>query len=231
MPDTASDLPPHSAEPEAPKPKLSGGCIMILVVFGWLFALAAWMGWHLLGQVREMRTFTDATAQAIAPTAPSGAEKATLLARLSAFANGIETNQPATLTLSIADLNHLLASQAPISRLQDIAKVEDITDTIRVKVALALNGLPFTGERLYLNAFINVRPEVRKDAGLMLITRSIEVPNRTLTPGFLATYLEANHLDGLALDDVRKDEKLKSLLAKISTIRCEPGSVIVEYLP
>lgn len=204
---------------------------MIMVVFGWLLALGAWMVWHLYSQVKEIRGFTDSTAQAISPTAPSAGESAALQSRLTAFATAIEARQAATLELTVADLNHLLAGQKPVNRLQDIAKVEEITDAIRVRVALAINGIPFTGERLYLNGFINVRPEMRKDTGLILLTRTIEVPGRQLTPGFTQTYLEANHLDGLALDEVRKDNKLSTIMAKITTVRCEGGKVIAEYLP
>ena len=221
--------PPAAAE--VPKSKLSGGCIMMLVVFGWLFALGAWMVWHLYGQVKEMRGFTDPAAQAISPSAPSGEEKAALAARLQSFAASMEAKQASKLELTVTDLNHLLAGQEPVNRLQDIAKVEEITDAIRVKVALAINGIPFTGERLYLNGFISVRPEIRKDTGLMFLTRTIAVPGRELTPGFTKTYLEANHLDGLALVEVRKDEKLKAILAKITAVRCEAGRVIAEYLP
>ena len=220
---------PANAPP--PSPKVSGGCIMIMVVVFWLLALGLWMLWHLMGQVKEMRSFTDPTAQAIQPTAPSGEEKAALQSRMKAFAAAINAKQQAKLELSAADLNHLIAAQEPVSRLQDIAKVEEITDLIRVKVALALNGIPFSGERMYLNGFINVRPEVKKDTGVVLLTRSLEVPGRSLTPGFTKTYLDANHLDGLAMDEVRKDATLKATLAKITSIRCEPGKVVVEFLP
>ena len=219
--------PPSNLAPS----KLSGGCLMLLIVGGWFLALGIWMVWHLRGQVREMRGFTDPMAQAIAPTAPGAAEKTALLDRLKAFAAAIDAKQPAKLELSVIDLNHLLAAQEPLNRLQDIAKVEEITDSIRVKVALALNGIPFSGERLYLNGFIHVRPELKKDTGLILLTRAIEVPGRTLTPGFTQTYLDANHLDGLALDEIRKDARLTTLLTKLTAVRCEPGKVIAEYLP
>jgi hypothetical protein len=189
------------------------------------------MVWHLYGQVREIRQFTGTKAQAISPLSPTGEEKSELLGRMKAFAAAMEGKQAATLTLSVPDLNHLLAVQEPLNRLQDIASVEEITDSIRVKVALALNGIPFSGERLYLNGFINVRPELKKDLGPVLLTRAIEVPGRTLTEGFTKTYLDANHLDGLALDEVRKDESLKTLLSKITTLRCEPGKLIAEYAP
>ena len=229
MPDpTPSSLP---SGPPPPAPKLSGGCLMFLVVGGWLLALAAWMIWHLVGQVKEVRSFTDPTAQVIAPSAPSGEELAALRARLQAFAIAIEAKQAAQLELSVADLNHLLAAQDPINRLQDIAKVEDISDVLRVKVALALNGIPFSGERLYLNGFISVRPEIKSDSGLVLLTRTLEVPGRNLSPGFTKTYLEANHLDGLALDPLRKDQRLQTILSKITSVRCQPGKLIAEFLP
>lgn len=220
-------IPPATLVPA----KLSGGCIMIMIVGGWILALGVWMIWHLMGQVKEMRGFTDPTPQALTPVSPGAEEKKALQDRMAAFGAAVEAKTAAKLELTVADLNHLLAAQPPIDRLKDIAIVEEITDTIRVKVALALNGIPMTGERLYLNGFIHVRPELKKDIGLILLTRSIEVPGRTLTPGFTQTYLEANHLDGLALDEVRKDNKLKTLLSKLSAIRYEPGKVIVEYLP
>ena len=226
---------PAPSTPENPPPasnrRLTGGCLMMLVVAGWIVALGVWMAWHLYGQVREIRTFTDPTAQAISPLAPTGAQKSELQGRLAAFATAIGAKQAASLTLSVDDLNHLLAAQEPVNRLQDIARVEAITDVIRVKVALALNGIPFTGERLYLNGFISVRPDLKKDLGPVLLTRAIEVPGRPLTEGFTKTYLEANHLDSLALDEVRKDEGLKPLLGKITSLRCEPGQVIAEYVP
>lgn len=231
-PDPAASSAAASPTPTpAPAGKPANGCIMIAVVAGWLLILGIWMIWNLTRQVKEIRTFADPVAQAIAPQAPTGEEKAALQARLKAFADAIDAKQKAALELTVADLNHLLASQEPVSRLQDIAKVEEITDSIRVKVALALNGIPFSGERLYLNGFIMVRPEVQKDIGLMLLTRDVEVPGKTLTPGFKKTYLDANHLDGLALDEVRKNEKVKTWLSKITAIRCEAGRVIAEYIP
>ncbi|MDB6072102.1 MAG: hypothetical protein JWL81_3273 [Verrucomicrobiales bacterium] len=229
-PDPATSSSAVSPAP-APSGKPGNGCIMIAVVAGWLLILGVWMIWNLTRQVKEIRTFADPVAQAIAPQAPTGEEKAALQARLKAFADAIDAKQKAALELTVADLNHLLASQEPVSRLQDIAKVEEITDSIRVKVALALNGIPFSGERLYLNGFILARPELQKDIGLMLLTRDLEVPGKTLTPGFKKTYLDANHLDGLALDEVRKNDKVKTWLSKITAIRCEAGRVIAEYIP
>ncbi len=208
-----------------------GGLTMLLIVGGWILLLAAWMGWHLYSQVKEIRGFTETRAQAIGPVSPSGDQQAELQGRMKAFAAAVEAKQKAVLELSVADLNHLLGAQEPVSRLKDIAKVEEITDAIRVKVALQLNGIPFTGEQLFLNGFITARPELQKDTGLILLTRTIEVPGNTLTPGFTKTYLEANHLDGLVLDEVRKDEKLKGLLSKLTAIRCEPGKVIVDFVP
>ena len=227
---TMSEAPPSPATEIAPR-KTWGGLTMLAFVGFWFVLLAGWMGWHLYSQVKEIRGFTDPAPQLLGLVPPTGDEKAALRGRLTAFAAAIDAKQKATLELTAADLNHLLAAQEPVSRLQDIARVEEITDVIRVKVALAINGIPFSGERLYLNGFIGVRPEIRKDTGLMFLTRTIEVPGRALTPGFTQTYLEANHLDGLAMDEVRKDEELHKVLGQITAVRCESGRVIAEYVP
>lgn len=223
--------PSNSPAVTGSSPRMTTGCILFLLVGFWIAALGVWMGWHLVAQVREMRTFTDSTAQTIHPEQPTGDELAVLRARLSTFGQAIDARTAATLELSVADLNHLISAQEPVNRLKDIARVEDITDVVRVKVALALNGMPFSGERLYLNAVIAVRPEVKSDTGLVLLTRTIEVPGKTLTEGFADRYLQANHLDSLVLDQIRKDSRLNGLLTKITSTRCEPGRVILEYTP
>ncbi|RYD31949.1 MAG: hypothetical protein EOP86_16785 [Verrucomicrobiaceae bacterium] len=210
---------------------MTTGCFMLVLVACWLLALGVWMIWHVYAQVREMRTFTQSTAQVIHPDQPTGDDLAALRARLTAFGKSIDARTADKLELTVADLNHLLSAQEPVNRLKDIAKVEEITDVVKVKVALALNGVPFSGERLFLNGFMTVRPEIKSDSGLVLLTRSVEVPDKTLPPGFTGSYLQANHLDGLALDEVRKDNRLKSLLTQITSTRCEPGKVVLEYTP
>ena len=224
-----SDPVPDPA-PAASK-RLTPGCLLLLVMGIWLVALGGWMGWRLVGQVREMRGFTDKTAQAMVPLQPDAAALTELRGRLSAFADAVKAKTASALTLTDADLNHLLASQEPVNRLQDIMRVEEITDVIRLRVALAINGIPFTGERLYLNGFINARPEVRSDSGLVLLTRALDVPGREVSDGFRSRYLEANHVDGLVFDEVRKNAEWKAVLDNVTAVRAEPGKVIVEYVP
>lgn len=205
---------------------------MLLLVGFWLAALGIWMVWHVFAQVRDMRTFTDHAPQAIQADAPTGEALADVRARVEAFGAAVKAKSaPAKLELSVADLNHLLSAQEPVNRLKDILKVEEITDTVKLKVALALNGIPMSGERLFLNGFITARPEVKSDTGLVLLTRSLEVPGKTVSEGFVNSYLQANHVDGLIFDELRKDDKTNVILAKISTVRCEPGKVILEYTP
>ncbi|MES2706713.1 MAG: hypothetical protein V4726_08950 [Verrucomicrobiota bacterium] len=220
---------PPAAAPSSPR--MTTGCIMLLFVGFWLAALGAWMVWHMYAQVREMRTFTDHAAQVIHPDQPAGEALAELRGRLEAFAKSVEAGTQAKLELSTADLNHLLSAQEPVNRLKDIVRVEEITDVVKLKVALALNGIPFSGERLYLNGFIMVRPEIKSDSGLVLLTRDLEVPGKTPSEGFKASYLQANHMDGLAFEELRKDNRMKSLLTRITSTRCEPGKVVLEFNP
>ena len=42
--------------------------------------------------------------------------------------------------------------------MRENAKVESIGDTVKVQISVALNGVPFSGERLFLNGTADVTP-------------------------------------------------------------------------
>lgn len=202
---------------------------MLIFVAVWFAVLGVWMIWHLRAQVAEIRTFTGTTPDVIEPLQPDAETIAGLRERLEAFAAAVEKGERAALDLSVADLNHLIAVQEPLSHLKEAMKVAEIDSLIRLQVAFALNGMP--GERLYLNGFMTARPEVVDGTGLTLVTRSIEVPGKEVSEGFQERYIEAKHLDHLFLDELRQNERIRKVLLKVTAARTEEGRLIVEYLP
>jgi hypothetical protein len=184
-------------------------------------------------QVADLRTFTEKTERRVSPAQPTGDEIATLRSRLGSFRDAVVKSTPASLALSVADLNHLLATTEGPNAMRDHTRIDAITDVIKFSVSLALNGPPFSGERFFLNGTLAARPERNVKHGIILQTKAVEVPGRTPSEGFTRLYLEANHLDGLLLEKLREDgaNHVAETMRKVTAIRLEPGFVHLDYAP
>ncbi len=213
--------------------KLSPGCLLFLVGGVWLLVLGGWMLWTLYGQLREIRTFTDAAAKPVSPAQPAAEVVAALRSRISEFGAAVSRKEKTELRLTVEDLNNLLASGEEVQGMRENARVESIGDTVKVQISVALNGVPFSGERLFLNGTAEVAPAVDKAKGLKLRTLNLTVPGRTVTEGFLNQYKEAGHLDTLLFDPLRvsKTPGVADVMKQISGARLEAGAAVLEFLP
>ena len=111
--------------------------------------------------------------------------------------------------------------------------MESIGETVRLQISVALNGVPFSGELLYLNGFAEVYPVKDKTKGMKLETKALTVPGRTVTEGFFHHYKEQSHLDTLLLEDLRKSSNvaIMEVINQVTTIRLEPGAAVLDYAP
>lgn len=222
-------------DPAAPpaRRRVTPGCLLLIVGGVWLLVLGGWMIWALYGQLKEIRSFADRAPVNVAPAQPSAEQITALHTRIQAFGAAVGRTEKASLSLSVDDLNTLLASEEQAKGMKDNAKVESIAETIRVRISVAINGLPFSGERLYINGLADLVPETHKEAGIRLQTRNLVIPGKTISDGFLSHYRENNHLDTLLLDGLRQstDPAIMQVLKKITTVRLEPGTAIIEYAP
>ena len=213
--------------------RISPGCLVFLVGIVWLVVLGAWMIWSLYAQLREIRTFADTTARPVLPAAPDATAIKALEARINDFGAAVGRKEKATLRLTVEDINDLLGSADAAKSMKENAKVETIGDSLHVQISVAMNGVPFSGERLYINGFADLTPEADSDKGIKLKTRSVTIPGKTVTEGFLNHYKENNHLDTLLLDAMRssKDPAIMEVLKKLTTVRLEPGAAVLDYAP
>jgi hypothetical protein len=117
--------------------------------------------------------------------------------------------------------------------MKESARVESIGQNLRVQISTPLNGVPFSGDRYYLNGFADLSPEKHADLGIQLQTRDLTVPGKTVTEGFLRIYKEQNPLDALLLENVRgsSNTSILEVMKKLTTVRLEPGAAILEYSP
>ena len=213
--------------------RISPGCLVFLVGIVWLLVLGAWMVWSLYAQVREIRTFADTAAKPVLPSSPDAPTIKALEARINEFGAAIRRGEQSALRLSVEDINNLLSTADAAKSMKESAKVESIGDALHVQISVAMNGVPFSGERLYLNGFADLTPETDSDKGIKLKTRSVTIPGKIVTEGFLDHYKENNHLDTLLLDALRNsnDPAIMEVLKKLTTVRLEPGAAVLEYAP
>jgi hypothetical protein len=206
---------------------------MLIVGGVWLLVLGGWMIWTMFAQVKEIRTFADTEPKHVVPAQPTAEQIKALRARINDFGAAVGRSQKAELRLTVDDINTLLASEEAAKPMKENAKVESIGESVKVQVSVAMNGVPLTGERLYLNGFAEITAETDKDKGLKFATKTLSVPGKKVTEGFLTHYKENNHLDTLLLDELRasKDPSIMTVLKKLTTVRLEPGVAILEYAP
>jgi hypothetical protein len=206
---------------------------MLIVGAVWLLVLGGWMIWSMFGQVKEIRTFADTEAKPVITAQPTAEQITALRARINEFGVAAGGGKKASLRLTVDDLNALLASEDAAKSMKDSAKVESIGEVLHVQVSIAMNGVPFTGERLYLNGYADLVPEVEKDKGIQLRTKDLTVPGKKVTEGFLTNYKRDDHLDTLLMDGVRnsKDPSVMTVMKKLTTVRLELGAVVLEYAP
>lgn len=214
--------------------RFSPGCLMLAMGGFWMLVWGSWMVISMVRQVQELRGFTDTVAQPVVPRAVAAAEVESLRGRLREFAASVQGGRAATLSLSADDLNALLAAEPVFQPMRESAQVEVITPTaIRLRISVAMNGMPLSGERLFLNGQCEVKPVRHPDKGMVLATTSISVPGRELSQGFREHYRQANHLDTLLMGGIREtvDTTVLGVLKKVTTVRLEEGKVVLDYAP
>src|SRR5687768_9976109 len=152
-----------------PARRVTPGCLMLTFGGVWLLALGGYMIWKLYAQYQDIRTFADTTPKPVATAQPAAEKISALRARIHEFGAAAGRGEKASLRLTVDDLNTLLASEEQAKGMKQNAKVETIADTIHVKISVAINGLPFSGELLFLNGFADLVPETHKEKGILLL--------------------------------------------------------------
>jgi hypothetical protein len=222
--------------------RFSPGCLMLAMGGFWMLVWGSWMVISMVRQVQELRGFTDTVAQPVVPRAVAAADVESLRGRLREFAASVQGGRAGTRARGAAplkplgadDLNALLAAEPVLQPMRESAQVEAITPTaIRLRISVAMNGMPLSGERLFLNGQCEVKPVRHPDKGMVLATTSISVPGRELSQGFSEHYRQANHLDTLLMGGIREtvDPTVLGVLKKVTTVRLEEGKVVLDYAP
>jgi hypothetical protein len=195
------------------------GCGIIAaaaLVFG---GIIAWSAYTLFRQDAEIETMTIATPAEFPPLALSPEDDARLMEKLASLRRSINGDQPATLQLSIPELNAILQKTPDLGN-GTYAEIVRFTRSLPEKnalladISMRLNRLPFSnGPMRYLVGTATFTVEVNSEGPDTRIT-AIEVPGKEVPAGFI----DSQHL-WTWVAPFRKDPELAALLKALRSVR------------
>ena len=218
--------------PQGPAPRRGGlgcaakGCLVLLVVgllFGAAVGGAGYLAWS--------RVRGDYTADHPVPVPVSEAteaQAAEVAARLKAFADTVNGGGRATLTLSAADLNAVVARDPRYRNLRGRVFFAVVKDTLHARVSAPLDGIPtFRGRWFNGEAGLDVAFE---DGELTLNPVSLEVAGKPVSRQVLralSTPEVRQQLNDALRDKMRKDPKFQETMRKVESIRFKGDKLVI----
>jgi len=208
------------------------GCYIFALLAGLVVATLVWAGYTFLKQVDELAAFTDEEPVALAVVAPGAAQLAALEERLSAFGAAAGAGQPAELTLSVDDLNTILAGFPRLAEMKPLLVVRRLGPeaAFTADISFPMNSLP--GRRRYLNGQLDGRFGLHPEAGLFISVLDVRVPGRTVPPGFIEVYQRGiipgknfGFLDDMLVRNFRDDRHFAEPLRRLSSLRSTEGEI------
>ena len=183
-------------------------------------------------QVVDMRTFMETEQMTLSAEQPSAEVITGLKGRLAAFAAEVKAQRPATLELTAADLNVLITTEDKLQPFRTVIRFDRVDQHLVAQVSEAHNGVPFTGERLFLNGEMDF--SLRKDSktGVVMQVEAIRPRGgKVVTDGYLKAYAGAQYFDKQLLDPMREKPEVSETLRQLTTVRLANGRIIAEFSP
>jgi hypothetical protein len=166
------------------------GCVIIAAAAAIFFGIIAWSAYTLFRQDAEIDQFTIASATLPPRVELSSEETQTLTSKTTSLQQAITNGKPASLSLTLAELNTLVA-KAPDLGNGSYADIVRFTGTnpekklLLADIALPLNPLPFSGKpKRYLVGKASFQVEVTTEGPDARII-AIDVPGKTIPAGFI----------------------------------------------
>jgi hypothetical protein len=204
------------------------GCAILLIAactFGFIIGWTLYSGWK---QSSEIGTFTSADAPALPPLELEARQKALVQTKLEGFALVAATGRPVTLTTTVDELNTILvlAAEAGVADYRDMVRFTGMdpgTQSLKADIRWKMNNLPFVdAPDRYLAGHATFKPAIENGA-LELHIETIDVPGKTVTPGFLRQLQTWPWLNLAKLK-----EEVKTPLSKVTSFEFGPdGSLFI----
>lgn len=186
--------------------------------------------YSLIQQNKEIDKFTVAAPMVLPTIVIEGkeAELNELHARLQRFRDTIisRPEEEARIELSVADLNFVLATMAPLQDYRPYFFIKEIRDgAIIADHTRPLNGIPGSGEKRHLNAEVTLKP-VLAEKSLVFQVAALTVPEKTVPREFIAQI--PPYRLGL---DLQKDSVLGPVLQNLTGMEAQGGKLVLRHIP
>lgn len=166
------------------------GCAIMLMAAAIFFGIIGWSAYSLITQDKEIAKITVDQPIKLPPVEVTPEKRTALEKRLGEFATAAKNNQPAEITLSIEDLNIIIAI-APDTGYGSYSDLVRITSTwpeknaIRGNVCLPLNNMKFwEDKKRYLIGEITFFMHIHEE-GLDAKVVDVKVPGKEVPDGFI----------------------------------------------
>ncbi|MCB1224914.1 MAG: hypothetical protein KDK99_03795 [Verrucomicrobiales bacterium] len=201
------------------------GCVIMLAAMAIFGGIVFWAGYSLLTQNREIDQFTVAEPAAWPTDAPAAASVEAFQGRLTAFSRAARDGKSAELTLSVADLNTLVALAPDLGNgtyqgMVRFTGTDPEKQTLLADISLPLNTLKFwEGKKRYLVGTAHFHVEELENGPDLRIVE-IEVPGKTVPAGFVDTQQVWTWLTPFRTDPV-----IDATLAAVRSVRVTESGV------
>ena len=208
------------------------GCYIFSLLAVLVAGTLIWAGYTFFHQVGELKAFTDPSPVVLAVVEPAPAQIEDLTRRLGAFEAATLDGRAAELTLSVDDLNALLAGFPRLAAIKPLLRFRRLGPdaTFTADISFPMNSRP--GRRRHLNGEIDGRFGLHPEAGLFISVLDVRVPGRTVPPGFVEVYQRGiipgknfGFLDDTLIRNFRDDQKFAEPLRRIASLQSQEGQI------
>ena len=201
---------------------------MAALIFG---GIVVWSVFSLSTQDSEIAKFTVEHAAPPVRAALSATDLTAFKARLAAFAEAATAAKPATLTVSLPELNALidLAPDTGYGSFKEMLAFKALKpgDSLVADVCLPLNKLKFWEGKRYATGEATFAVEITKDGGPDLHLTALSIPGKEVNPGFIDAFASWRWLTSYhkrpAFEPVMKAVKKISVTADGVVLSTEQG--------
>jgi hypothetical protein len=180
-----------SKQPTAPFTPFAGCAIMLsaITVFG---GIIGWSYYSLRTQDAEISKFTVEQPNKPIAQLPDATGVAALKQRLADFTKLVADKKPATLNLTVAELNALmdLAPDSGNGKFAEMVAFKGVKDgrELIADVCFPLNKMKFWEGKRYAVGEATFVVEIVKDQGPDVKLGSLTIPGKTINPGFFEAF-------------------------------------------
>ena len=235
MPTKGYQTEPTPQNAQGPQRGIGFGCAVAVggtLFFAGLIAFALWQG---MKRSEMIDTFTSAEPDIIEIARLDPPESERVESELESFLAGVNSGTTYEWYLDVAELNHLIAISSPedFGELKGQLAVTKIADgKIFADIAFPINRLPWEKGERYLNAKVEIAPEIVKNNPILKVL-SLNVPGKEIPDWFDEHFSIYNLAERFSMDPKTFDQtrQISELRVVDDTLFVKSAPFIVEDTP